>query len=300
MDPNLPPLLLAVAKERKFRAAADRMGVTRSAVSQDIRRLKDTLGVALVVRTTRSVQLTDAGTQLVQSLEGPLVDISSALDATGTSDAPRGHLRLTATSIAEPFLLGPLLASFAERYPDVTVTDEEFDIVERGFDAGIRLGQVIEKDMIAVPLGAEQRERAAAARLRRKVRRARSPRRARPALLYQLAAVARADALPLGVRGRRLPVRRRGRAATDDERFAPDAASCAGGRRHHVRARGLPARTFRRRLARAAAGGIPATVFRLLYLLSAAAQHGAEAACVDRLYAAMAGAVRCLRLTRAA
>ncbi|HHT8967407.1 MULTISPECIES: LysR family transcriptional regulator [Burkholderia] len=284
MDLNLPPLLLAVAKERKFRAAADRMGVTRSAVSQDIRRLKDTLGVALVVRTTRSVQLTDAGTQLVQSLEGPLVDISSALDATDTSDAPRGHLRLTATSIAEPFLLGPLLASFAERYPDVTVTGEEFDIVERGFDAGIRLGQVIEKDMIAVPLGGEQRERAAAARLRRKVRRARS----------------RADALPLGVRGRRLPVRRRGRAATDDERFAPDAASCAGGRRHHVRARGLPARTFRRRLARAAAGGIPATVFRLLSLLSAAAQHGAEAACVDRLCAAMAGAVRCLRLTRAA
>lgn len=167
MDLNLLPLLLAVAKERNFRAAADRMGVTRSAVSQGIRRLEDTLGVALVVRTTRSVQLTDAGAQLVQSLEGPLVDIGSALDATGTTDAPRGHLRLTATSIAEPFLSGPLLASFAERYPDVTidvtVTDEEFDIVERGFDAGIRLGQVIEKDMIAVPLGGEQRERAAAA-----------------------------------------------------------------------------------------------------------------------------------------
>ncbi|MBN3823345.1 hypothetical protein G3O00_06900 [Burkholderia sp. Ac-20384] len=122
------------------------------------------IDVALVVRTTRSVQLTDAGAQLVQLLEGPLVDIGSALDATGTTDAPRGHLRLTATSIAEPFLSGPLLASFAERYPDVTidvtVTDEEFDIVERGFDAGIRLGQVIEKDMIAVPLGGEQRVRA--------------------------------------------------------------------------------------------------------------------------------------------
>lgn len=167
MDLNLLPFLLAVAKDRNFRAAADRLGVTRSAVSQGIRRLEDSLGVALVVRTTRSVQLTEAGHQLVQSLERPLSDIESALDATGTADEPRGHLRLTATSIAEPFLSGPLLASFAQRYAnitvDVTVTDEEFDIVAHGFDAGVRLGHVIEKDMIAVPLGGEQRERAAAA-----------------------------------------------------------------------------------------------------------------------------------------
>jgi DNA-binding transcriptional LysR family regulator len=167
MDLNLLPLFLAVSKERNFRAAADRMGVTRSAVSQAIRRLEDHLGATLVTRTTRSVQLTEAGVQLVRSLEGPLTDIGSALDATGTADAPRGHLRLTATSIAEPFLSGPLLASFVARCPhltvDVTVTDEEFDIVAHGFDAGVRLGEVIEKDMIAVPVGGEQRERAAAA-----------------------------------------------------------------------------------------------------------------------------------------
>ncbi len=167
MDLNLLPLFLAVSKERNFRAAADRMGVTRSAVSQAIRRLEDHLGTALVVRTTRSVQLTEAGARLVSSLEGPLTDIGSALDATGTADEPRGHLRLTATSIAEPFLSGPLLASFIARCPhvtvDVTVTDEEFDIVAHGFDAGVRLGEVIEKDMIAVPVGGEQRERAAAA-----------------------------------------------------------------------------------------------------------------------------------------
>ncbi len=167
MDLNLLPLFLAVSKERNFRAAADRMGVTRSAVSQAIRRLEDHLGTALVVRTTRSVQLTEAGARLVSSLEGPLTDIGSALDATGTADEPRGHLRLTATSIAEPFLSGPLLASFVARCPhvtvDVTVTDEEFDIVAHGFDAGVRLGEVIEKDMIAVPVSGEQRERAAAA-----------------------------------------------------------------------------------------------------------------------------------------
>lgn len=167
MDLNLLPVLLAVARERNFRAAADRLGITRSAVSQGIRRLEDGLGVALVVRTTRSVQLTDAGRQLVESLEKPLGDIEGALDATGAPDTPRGHLRLTATSIAEPFLSGPLLAAFAERHPgitfDVTVSDEEFDIVAHGFDAGVRLGQVIEKDMIAVPVGGAQRERAAAA-----------------------------------------------------------------------------------------------------------------------------------------
>ncbi|APZ52270.1 transcriptional regulator [Salipiger abyssi] len=95
-----------------------------------------------------------------------MTEIDGALEATGARDAPRGHLRLTATSIAEPFLSGPLLADFVERYPhvtvDVTVTDDEFDIVAHGFDAGVRLGEVIEKDMIAVPLGGDQQERAAA------------------------------------------------------------------------------------------------------------------------------------------
>lgn len=166
MDLNLLPLLLAVAEERNFRAAADRMGVTRSAVSQSIRRLEDQLGTALVQRTTRSVGLTEAGAALVRALQAPLTEIESALETAGTRDAPRGHLRLTATSIAEPFLSGPLLTQFLQRHPnvtvDVTVTDEEFDIVDHGFDAGVRLGEVIERDMIAVPLGGDQKERAAA------------------------------------------------------------------------------------------------------------------------------------------
>ncbi|WP_198670523.1 LysR family transcriptional regulator [Oceanicella sp. SM1341] len=167
MDLNLLPVLVAVAEERNFRAAADRLGVTRSAVSQAIRRMEDQLGTALVLRTTRAVHLTEAGARLVGALAAPLSDIRSSLDEASAATGPRGHLRLTATSIAEPFLSGPLLAAFLARYPDitldVTVTDEDFDIVSRGFDAGVRLGEVIEKDMIAVPLGAEQRERAAAA-----------------------------------------------------------------------------------------------------------------------------------------
>ncbi len=162
IDLNLLPLFLAVAEEHNFRAAADRLGVTRSAVSQGMRRLEDALGTALVMRTTRSVRLTEAGEQLFEAVSRPLCDIGMALEDIATENAPRGLLRIAATSIAETFLSGPFIASFAAAYPgvtiDVTVTDEEFDIVAAGYDAGIRLGEVIEQDMIAIPLTREQRE----------------------------------------------------------------------------------------------------------------------------------------------
>lgn len=164
MDLNLLPLLLAVAEERNFRAAADRLGVTRSAVSQGIRRLEDAVELQLVMRTTRAVRLTEAGERLVDSLRAPLGAVHDALEL--NSDAPSGRLRLAVTSIAEDFLSGPLLARFAEAHPkiivDVTVTDEELDIVGHGYDAGVRLGEVIEQDMIAVPASGPQTEVAAA------------------------------------------------------------------------------------------------------------------------------------------
>ncbi|HEV7415207.1 MAG TPA: LysR substrate-binding domain-containing protein, partial [Tianweitania sediminis] len=167
LDLNLLPLFLAVAEERNFRAAADRLGVTRSAVSQGVRRLEDSFGTALVMRTTRSVRLSEAGERLREILSQPLADISAALDELASEDAPRGLLRLAVTSIAERFLSGPLIATFAAANPhvliDVTVTDAEFDIVAAGFDAGVRLGEVIEQDMIAVPVTGEQRELAVAA-----------------------------------------------------------------------------------------------------------------------------------------
>jgi len=162
IDLNLLPLFRAVAEEANFRAAADRLGVTRSAVSQGIRRLEDSLGVALVTRTTRSVRLTEAGERLQAELARPLEEMLSALETIGAEDRPRGLLRIAVTSIAEPFLSGPLIARFADGYPqitlDITVTDAEFDIVAAGFDAGVRLGEVIEQDMIAVPVGGPQRE----------------------------------------------------------------------------------------------------------------------------------------------
>jgi DNA-binding transcriptional LysR family regulator len=167
IDMNLLPLFLAVAEEDNFRAAADRLGVTRSAVSQGVRRLEDAFGTTLVTRTTRSVRLTGAGERLREALSQPLSEIGAALDRVAGEDEPRGLLRIAVTSIAEQFLSGPLIASFARTHPkvtiDITVTDDEFDIVAAGFDAGVRLGEVIEQDMIAVPLTGDQRELAVAA-----------------------------------------------------------------------------------------------------------------------------------------
>ncbi|NYU08925.1 LysR family transcriptional regulator [Enterobacteriaceae bacterium CCUG 67584] len=162
VDLNLLPLFLAVAEEHSFSAAAARLGVTRSAVSQGIRRLEDAFETLLVMRTTRSVNLTEAGERLRNALSLPLSNIEAAFEEIASDSVPRGLLRIAVTSIAEEFLSGPLLASFAAANPgvtiDVLVSDEEFDIVAAGYDAGVRLGEVIEKDMIAVPLTGPQRE----------------------------------------------------------------------------------------------------------------------------------------------
>lgn len=156
-------VFLAVAEARSFRIASERLGVTRSAVSQGLQRLEDRLGVALVQRTTRSVHLTEAGEQLYESVRPALADVQTALQAVRElRTRPSGLLRLTVSSIAESFLSGPTLAGFLTAYPDIrldlTITDEEFDIVREGFDAGVRLGEVIEQDMIAVPVSSEQRQ----------------------------------------------------------------------------------------------------------------------------------------------
>ena len=156
-------VFVTVAEARSFRAASERLGVTRSAVSQAIRRLEERMGVALVQRTTRSVHLTEAGERLYQSVRPALDDLGAAMEAVGEMrDQPSGMLRITVSSIAEGFLSGSILAGFLAAYPDIrldlTVSDEEFDIVAEGFDAGVRLGEVIEQDMIATPVSAEQRQ----------------------------------------------------------------------------------------------------------------------------------------------
>lgn len=170
MEPDLNALAVfaLVAEERNFRAAADRMGVTRSAVSQTIRRLEEALGIALVQRTTRSVSLTEAGERLLAGVAPAIADMRAAIEAAGDlRGRPRGQLRLAVSSIAERFLSGPFLAAFAEAHPeiriDINVTDEEFDIVAEGYDAGVRLGEVIEQDMVAVPVAGDERQLAVCA-----------------------------------------------------------------------------------------------------------------------------------------
>jgi DNA-binding transcriptional LysR family regulator len=160
-------VFLAVAAARNFRIAGEQLGVTRSAVSQAIQRLEDRIGVALVQRTTRSVRLTEAGEQFHEMVSGSARQVQEAIQLVREVQVrPSGLLRIAVSTIAERFISGPLLASFMEAYPDlrldITMTDAEFDIVEAGFDAGVRLGEVLEQDMLAVPVSSVQRHSAVA------------------------------------------------------------------------------------------------------------------------------------------
>ncbi|MBX4866068.1 LysR family transcriptional regulator [Rhizobium bangladeshense] len=160
-------VFLAVAEARNFRLAGERLGVTRSAVSQALQRLEDRLGAPLVQRTTRSVSLTEAGEVFLEAVRPSMRQVRDAMQAVRDMQArPSGLLRIAVSSIAERFLSGTLLAGFMRTCPgikiDITITDDEFDIVEAGFDAGVRLGEVIEQDMIAIPVSDPQRQCAAA------------------------------------------------------------------------------------------------------------------------------------------
>jgi DNA-binding transcriptional LysR family regulator len=163
LDLNAVALFAAVARARSFRAAGDQLGVTRSAVSQAVRRLEAALGTALLRRTTRSVSLTEAGEAFLARVAPALAELEGAAETAADQRArPSGLLRLAVSSIAESFLSGEMLAAFREAYPevrlDISVTDAPLDIVAHGFDAGVRLGEVIEQDMIAVPVSPPQRQ----------------------------------------------------------------------------------------------------------------------------------------------
>src|SRR3954451_14068381 len=150
--------LLTVAEERSFTRAAKRLGVTPSAMSHAIRSLEERLGVRLLSRTTRSVTPTEAGEQLLSRLRPALTEIGHALDQlSGLRDKPAGRIRLLMPRFAMESVLAPKLGQFARDYPeillDVTTDDSRMDIVAGGFDAGIHLGEYIEKDMIAVRVG---------------------------------------------------------------------------------------------------------------------------------------------------
>ncbi len=146
---------LVVADEHSFTAAAKRLSLSPSAVSHAMRELEEGVGVRLLSRTTRSMALTEAGEQLLLLLRPALSDVQGALDQVGKlRSRPAGKVRLLVTQLAANTVLGPRLKQLATEYPDilleVTTDDSRMDIVQAGFDAGIQIGEYIQKDMVAV------------------------------------------------------------------------------------------------------------------------------------------------------
>ncbi len=148
---------LSVAQHRSFRQAAAELGVTPSAISQAVRALEARVGAALFIRTTRSVGLTEAGERFLSRAKPAFEELHAASEAARElGQRPSGLLRLTAPRAVGPILLEPLIASFCQAYPEVEVeiaaSDELIDLAAKGFDAGIRLGQFVAADMVAVRL----------------------------------------------------------------------------------------------------------------------------------------------------
>ncbi len=149
--------LAVVAKERNFRRAAKRLGLSPSALSRTIRAIEERLGARLLHRTTRSVAPTEAGTMLLARIAPAFAEIESAADAAAASGGhPSGRLRLTLPAIAAHMILAPLLGRFTAAYPEIhlelMMNDAFIDAVATGYDAGIRLGHSVQQDMVAVRL----------------------------------------------------------------------------------------------------------------------------------------------------
>ncbi|SDG16150.1 LysR family transcriptional regulator [Paraburkholderia phenazinium] len=148
---------LSIAQHRSFRRAAAELGVTPSAISQTVRVLEARIGAALFVRTTRSVGLTEAGERFLSRAKPAFAELVAASEvARELGQRPAGLLRLAVPSAVVPIVLQPLIASFCRAYPEVVVeiaaSAELVDLAAEGFDAGIRLGQFIAADMVAVRL----------------------------------------------------------------------------------------------------------------------------------------------------
>lgn len=153
---------VAVVETKGFRAAGQRLGVSHSAVSQSVRRLEARLGVSLIRRTTRSVHLTEAGARYYAAACIALNEVRAAADSVlEMGDQPRGTLRLHTSSPALFSLADNILPSFLAEHPlvrlDLVVDETPVDIVAAGFDAGLQLGEVIDKDMVAVPVTGDMR-----------------------------------------------------------------------------------------------------------------------------------------------
>ncbi len=153
---------IAVARERSFTKAAAKLGVSQSALSHTIRGLEGRLGLRLLTRTTRSVSPTEAGERLMLKIGPHFEEIEAEVAALGElRDKPAGTIRITATEYAANTILLPKLAKFLPEFPDIqveiSVEQRLVDIVAERFDAGVRAGEQVAKDMIAVRIGPDMR-----------------------------------------------------------------------------------------------------------------------------------------------
>jgi DNA-binding transcriptional LysR family regulator len=155
-------MFLAIAEERSFTRAAAKLGVSQSALSHSMRRLEAKLGLRLLTRTTRSVAPTEAGERLIETLRPALEQIDARLASlTELRERPAGTIRITTSDHAAQSILWPVVDRLAADYPDLhvelNVQSGFTDVVAERFDAGVRLGEQLEKDMIAMRIGPELR-----------------------------------------------------------------------------------------------------------------------------------------------
>jgi DNA-binding transcriptional LysR family regulator len=149
--------LKAVAEKKNFTAAAESLRISASAVSQSIKQLENKLGVALLSRTTRSVSVTEVGEQFLNQANPAIEQILAAIENVGSyANKPSGLLRLNLPRLIYLSYLAPLIKSFNKKYPEITVElffeDGQLEIFAKGFDAGIRLSDILAKDVIAIKL----------------------------------------------------------------------------------------------------------------------------------------------------
>lgn len=151
-----------VAREKSFTRAASQLGVSQSALSHAMRGLEERLGLRLLTRTTRNVSTTAAGERLIEEI-GPLIEtMDEKLDLiSNTTDEPKGKIRITTVDYPASHILWPKLRPFLKKYPkievEISINYGLTDIIEERFDAGIRLGEHLAKDMIALPIGPSMR-----------------------------------------------------------------------------------------------------------------------------------------------
>jgi DNA-binding transcriptional LysR family regulator len=162
IDPSDLTTFLTIARNRSFRAAAIELGVSASALSHALRNIETRLDLRLINRTTRSVALTEAGERLSERISPAFQDIADALeDLNNFRGKPAGTLRFNAARQSAQLVLLPIVTRFLKAFPDVNVeiviNDALIDMVSAGFDAGVRFGETIAADMIAVPIGPRHR-----------------------------------------------------------------------------------------------------------------------------------------------